>query len=354
MEPMEDDALDFSRLAIQQQAVQEMEEEDQEPSSSPSVDPTEHSLGDLLTLGSSSTNSVPITSPSFTVHGRRYANASYFQPNDQDEVTRLSILHQAYLLLLGKAPTMHRVPSTVRRILDIGTGPGDWALTMADQNRSAQIFATDLTANSFVEGNAPATVAFQIDDARVTPWTYAEPFDFIHMRGLGGAFTAQEWQSVLQQAYLNLMDGCVLEISDFDGRIILEQEPSDSHLGIYNGALQSAADHKGLVGVLGFDHLKRDVIEGAGFTIQKSQVIEVPLGDWSEDQRKRRVGRMAMVAVLEGLEARSLRLMTEELEWSGPDVKDLCEKVKMEIVSPGARPKALCHFVLARRLMQTS
>ena len=58
-------------------------------------------------------------------NGRRYVNGTYFLPNDDAEETRLAIVHQAYLLLLGGKLTYSRIPDDVERILDLGAGPGE-------------------------------------------------------------------------------------------------------------------------------------------------------------------------------------------------------------------------------------
>ena len=48
-------------------------------------------------------------------------------PNDETEQTRLAIAHQAYLPALDDQLTVGLIPRSAKRILDIGTGTGDWA-----------------------------------------------------------------------------------------------------------------------------------------------------------------------------------------------------------------------------------
>ena len=276
-------------------------------------------------------------------NGRRYANDNYFMPNDEAENTRLAIAHQTFLLLLGGQLTLARVRSHVRRILDVGTGGGDWAIAMGERCPNAEIIATDISAHQ--PTSVPPNVVFQIDDAQ-DGWTFTEPFDLIYMRGMAGAFS--DWPLIYAEAFQHLKQGGVLELADF-GAIRLEQQSSDSYLSIYSGACQSAAERAGIA--IGLAHLKKEVLERAGFSVVKSMILDVPLGSWTPDPQKKIVGKMALISVLEALEATSLRLLTRELNWKAEDVRDLCGKVQAEITSPGARASVQCQFVLARRLL---
>ena len=129
----------------------------------------------------------------------------------------------------------------------------------------------------------------------------------------------------------------------------LENGHANSYLSIYNAACQSAAEKSGPS--LSLEHLQRSRMESAGFSVMKSVTIEVPLGTWSHDLGKQPVGKMALIVMLEGLEAMSLRLLTKVLNWTVEDVKELCEKVKSEILTPGAKASFSCQFVVARKLM---
>lgn len=46
----------------------------------------------------------------------------------------------------------------------------------------------------------PPNCILEVDDV-LREWTWREPFDFIHLRILLGAFTAKEWDSVYQKCY---------------------------------------------------------------------------------------------------------------------------------------------------------
>ena len=216
------------------------------------------------------------------------------------------------------------------------------AVTFGENYPDAEVIATDISASQPID--VPPNVDFQIDDIN-SDWTYTDPFDFIHMRGLSGA--SFDWPKIYAQAYQHLEKDGQIEIADW-GPIKLDNQPKDSYLSIYNAALQSAMEKAG-TGIW-LEHLKKPLLESAGFSILKSMTIEVPLGTWSRDRRKIGLGKMAMISALEGLEANSLRLLTKELGWKPEEVQDLCMKVKQELLSPGAKASLPCQFIIARKL----
>lgn len=275
---------------------------------------------------------------------RLYSNRTYFMPADEAEQTRLAVVHQAYLPVLEGNLTLAVVPQNAERILDIGTGTGDWAIAMADRFPEAEITATDITA-TLQPSSAPPNVFFELDDAS-EDWAWPNPFDFIHIRGLMGAFT--DWNHIYAQAGRNLKRGGSLEVADM-GMINLTVKPSNSHIEAFNLAIQAAA-RKATIG-LNLDHLQRPAFEASGLSVVKTKSLQVPLGIWSPDPRKKHAGKMTLIAVLEGLEAMSLRLLTRHTDMAAADVRILCEKVKEEVQAVAAKPWVNVSFVVARKIL---
>lgn len=82
-------------------------------------------------------------------NGRTYGNKTYYCPcpfgSDLREQDRLFFQHQIFVhALQGRFTTTRLLPST-RRILDLGTGPGHWAIAMAQTNPRAEVVGIDLT-----------------------------------------------------------------------------------------------------------------------------------------------------------------------------------------------------------------
>ena len=305
---------------------------------------TRNILSKGLTRDRSSTQSLAGSEIEHRVeNGRKYANETYFMPNDEKEQIRLAIAHQTFLLLLEGQLTFSRLQSNVERILEVGAGTGDWAVAMGERYPDAEVVATDI--NGYQPINAPPNVSFYFDDAQQT-WTFTDPFDFIHIRGLNGAIS--NWPELYANAFRHLKQGGIIEVADF-GVIKLMQQSARSYVSIYNEALQSAAEKAGIP--LGLQHLKRNLLESAGFSVVRAVVMDIPLGTWSPDPEKRATGKMALISILEGLEAMSMRLLTRELSWTVEEVKDLCDKVQEEITRPNAQASVQCQFMVAKKLL---
>ena len=216
-------------------------------------------------------------------------------------------------------------------------------MAAAERFPNAIVTATDIST-AMHPGAAPANVTFELDDAQ-EEWTYNEPFDFIHIRGLSGAFS--DWSKIYGEVSKHLKTGGSVEITDH-GRVLLMNEPDNSYISIFNGALESAAEKAKRP--LNQDHLKKPMLETAGLSVTKSKTFELPVGPWNEDPRKKVAGKMALIAVLEGLEAIGLRLLTKYQGWKEEEVRDLIEKVKVEILKPESKPYLKVQFVVARKL----
>ncbi|GBF63711.1 meiotic recombination protein [Trichophyton mentagrophytes] len=235
-------------------------------------------------------------------NGRQYCDNTYFMPNDEREQTRLNIVHQMYLIILEGRLTKCALPQSIKRILDVGSGPGDWALAMGDEFPNAEIIATDISVfDTKSVGICPPNVSFQIDDAQ-GEWTFNEPFDFIHVRGLGGGIS--DWSLFYQQAYQHLAPGGFIQVADsalLTGGLTLPNSPPNSYLSIYLGALGSAAEMAGFS--RSFDHLRSATFEAAGFTDIRTYDTNIPVGTWPADPQEKTLGKMTLIVLFESLEA---------------------------------------------------
>ncbi|EFE34038.1 uncharacterized protein ARB_06989 [Trichophyton benhamiae CBS 112371] len=283
-------------------------------------------------------------------NGRQYCDNTYFMPNDEREQTRLNIVHQMYLIILEGRLTKCALPQSIKRVLDVGSGPGDWALAMGDEFPNAEIIATDISVFDIQSvGICPPNVSFQIDDAQ-GEWTFNEPFDFIHVRGLGGGIS--DWSLFYQQAYQHLAPGGFIQVADsalLTGDITLPNSPPNSYLSIYLGALGSAAEMAGYP--RSFNHLRSAAFEAAGFTDIRIYDTNIPVGTWPTDPQEKTLGKMTLIVLFESLEATSMRLLTKYLGWTAEEVIDLCKKVQLEILASEGMG-GLVKIVVARKPQQ--
>ena len=160
-------------------------------------------------------------------NGRRYhafREGAYMLPNDDREQDRMDLHHHVFRLTLdGKllcAP-LEKVP---RRVLDVGTGTGIWAIEFADEFASAEVLGIDLSPiqSSWV----PPNCKFYVDDAE-SDWSYKpdEAFDYIHARGLGGSIA--DWGHFYSQIYEHLTPGGWCEVQEHEGWIFSDDDTID-------------------------------------------------------------------------------------------------------------------------------
>jgi SAM-dependent methyltransferase len=146
-------------------------------------------------------------------NGRRFhsfKDGAYLLPNDEKELDRLDLHHHIFTLVLQNR--LHLAPLyKPRKVLDIGTGTGIWAIDFADEYPDAQVIGIDLSPvqPSWV----PANIEFQIDDCEDT-WTHRSKFDYIHIRSMAGSIG--DWTKLLRQAYNQLQPGGWIEIQEFE------------------------------------------------------------------------------------------------------------------------------------------
>ena len=318
--------------------------------------------------GRASTASMrPSTPRQIFENGRRYSNPEYIFPNGDDEQSRLAIIHQIYLHLNEGRLFSAYVPSTVSRILDIGAGTGEWATSTAERFSQARCIATDISASMWQSSQSPPNLTFELDDARLD-WTYSTPFGFIHIRGMAGAFS--DWKHIYSNAHKHLKRGGQLEVAELGplihyqvstkGEHVLPLDepipPNNDYLHLFNTTVLSAARKADISGLQAEHNVDTTLLEAAGFSITKSNIVDIPLGSGnmltkdSQDKQKHGLNKMALVASLEGLEAMSMRLLTQHLDWEAQDVRDLCGKVADEVKERRDRAYVQWCVVVARKV----
>ncbi|EDN91241.1 hypothetical protein SS1G_00644 [Sclerotinia sclerotiorum 1980 UF-70] len=198
-------------------------------------------------------------------------------PVDEEELDRLRIIHQIYLQIFDNELTTVPLESPTR-ILDIGTGAGDWAMGMGDLWPSAEIIGTDIAK---VQPTAvPLNVFFEIDDAEEEGgWTWPpNEFDLIHLRNMAGAFG--DWDHIYSEAYIHLKPGGWIEIMDFDDhKAFLTFFDEDSPIPALLRDMEEAARISGRP--RGIAHLEQEKLRKLGF-------VDVKALGWDEEEVRRR------------------------------------------------------------------
>jgi SAM-dependent methyltransferase len=351
----------------------------------------------------------------FHENGRTYGSETYFLPcvyksnDDFVEQDRLSLQHQIFVQALQGRLTTTKILPTTRRILDLGTGPGHWAVAMAGQYPHAEVVGIDMTewdiytteattggsrvtwelddldvwgkeidvdylvdrlasldfiteptyrnpiaspkkSTAATELDASASNAraseepLTIDLSTLTPqpepgWHFSDSFELIHMRNMKGTFT--HWEDVYAEIYKSLSPGGWIEVADWDlGSVPLGPEhtkdpanlPMPTLRKLYAGAME-ASFRSGRP--LGLYYMNPSYLEEAGFVDIQTTHVNVPVGQWSDDEAQKSIGKMMFVLGMETFEPLCLRLLTQwgskSRVWTAEEVRANCEMAQREV-----------------------
>ncbi|KAH7006964.1 S-adenosyl-L-methionine-dependent methyltransferase [Ilyonectria destructans] len=262
----------------------------------------------------------------------RYKDGKYNLPNDNEENERLDLQHNLFLLSfdnkLGLSPS--NLPgSKVKRVLDLGTGTGIWAIDFGDEHPEAEIVGVDLSPIQphFV----PPNVRFLIDDID-EDMDYSEPFDYIHSRMMN--FSVQNWTDYLRKIFQNLTPGGYVELQEMDGFY-----RSDDGTLTRGHAVSKWCDFVGEAAIkLGrpFEHTDKlgGILEGAGFTDVVTTYYKWPTNCWPKDKKYKEIGAWNNENATRVLESVSLAPFTRGLGWSSEEVNAFLVDVRKDLNDP--------------------
>lgn len=271
-------------------------------------------------------------------NGRRYHafhEGEYILPNDEQEQDWLDLSHHVYRLLLGG--DLHLAPiKDPKRVLDIGTGTGIWAIDFADEHPDAEVIGNDLSA--IQSSWLPSNCRFGIDDFE-QPWEYSRPFDYIHGRELEGF--VRDYDKLFQQALKNLKPGGYFEIASIE---VTTLSDDGTHLNAKNYLegfrLAYEASEKFGKSMRTVSTWKEKMIK-AGFQDVHEKVFKLPQSPWPKDPRLKELGRYHQVNVLESLGPYTYALYTRILGWERTQIEVFLAAVRNEI-------KDLSHHLYTR------
>lgn len=248
-------------------------------------------------------------------NGRQYPQYGQFQyglPVDGCEQERLEIQHTKYLELLNGQLFLAPISATPRRILDLGTGIGSWAIDVADTYPNATVIAIDLAAiqPKFI----PPNCHFQIGDVE-DPWRFREKtFDFIYARDL--IQSIRDWAKVVDQAHRSLKPGGWFEVACE----YLWPYCHDSSLPP-NSALEQTCElliraNKRFGTPTSAPYYYADYLRQKGFVKVVQKVYKIPLGPWPRNTTGKNVGMCQRLNLSLGATTFGLRVFQTAFGWS--------------------------------------
>lgn len=262
-------------------------------------------------------------------NGRRYhayQAGKYPMPNDEMEQERMDFQHHLYLMIFGGELYRAPLPPRLNRILDIGTGTGQWAVDFADAHPEAEVIATDL---SVIQPYwVPPNLQFEIDDAE-EDWQYHSKFDYIHIRSMGGSIS--DWPRLMEQAYDHLQPGGWIEVMDFEVWATTDDNslPPDSAYQEFQEGLRDASQQFGKV--MNISPLFKSFVSNAGFQDVREDLFKAPLSPWPRERRYRDLGKYMNIQMMDSLEPYSLALFTRVLKWEPERLHALLDRVRADL-----------------------
>ncbi|KAI8262709.1 Secondary metabolism regulator laeA [Colletotrichum sp. SAR 10_98] len=267
-------------------------------------------------------------------NGRTYHRLSegkYYLPNDAREQDRLDIINHLWAIVFDDGFCSCPKNDGAKRVLDLGTGTGAWAMDYADAYPDAHVIGVDLSP--IQPAYVPPNCAFEVDDVD-KEWTWSQPFDFILSRNMNMSFTAEGWENMMRQAYDALEPGGYLEIQDSRWPLTSDDGSLTEDLPLFKWSqmLTEAADKIGRPANITetFD----DVMRKVGFEDVRKTRIRFPMSPWPKDPKLKNIGMWTQASLLPGLEGMSLALMTREMDWSKEETMILCAQVRKDLSNP--------------------
>ncbi|KAF1976984.1 putative Trans-aconitate 2-methyltransferase [Bimuria novae-zelandiae CBS 107.79] len=244
-----------------------------------------------------------------------YKSGSYPFPNDQAELDRITLQYVIIKVLLGGRNYFAPLKDP-RRILDIGTGTGTWAMEMGTEFPDAEVIGTDLSPSQpeWVLNN----VKFVIDDANEEDWL-AYPMDYVHTRLLLGCF--EDFREIIAKGFKSLRPGGWMESQEILPTIHCDDGtmPPDYGFADWTRTQDAAAMEVGKPLRIA-NRLKR-WYEQAGFVDVHEEVFKLPINGWPKDPQLKLLGKFNELNHLDGVQAWSLQLFTRGLGWTKDEIE---------------------------------
>ncbi|KAK1596098.1 methyltransferase domain-containing protein [Colletotrichum navitas] len=261
-------------------------------------------------------------------NGRTYhrlKEGKYVMPNDEREQDRLDLAHNLWLATWDNKLCNCPKVNGAKRVLDVGTGTGIWAMEYADEHPEATVIGVDLSP--IQPGFVAPNCSFEIDDLE-EDWTWSRPFDFIFIRSMIASFSS--WPDMITKAYEHLEPGGYVELHDnkFPLKCQGGPMPDDYAPNKWTKLLVEGCSKAGRPSNLA-DSFKQ-MLEDAGFVDVEERKAIWPFNPWPKDKKLHHLGLLCQANAFMGIEGASMAIFTRVLGWTPEETTVFCAEVRNE------------------------
>lgn len=242
-------------------------------------------------------------------------DTSYMLPRHPSEIDRLDVQHYALRETLGAnylAPV-----GRARRVLDIGSGTGQWGFDVAAQHRRALVVGLDVEPG---KPGAPPNYRFvRANLLRGLPFV-SGAFDFVHQRLMASsAIPGAAWPRTLAELVRVTAPGGWVELVE----VVVEIQPA----GPATRRLLDLTRQVGRSFGLDMEEIVRTLggqLTGAGLMDAEQRDVQLPVGEWGG-----RVGSLS-ASNLRAFYARLFDTFERRLGVSTAELRNLLQTTQVE------------------------
>lgn len=207
--------------------------------------------------------------------GRRARDSvPYLFPEHTSEVDRLDVQHYA---IRAEIQGNYLAPlDRPQRILDVGSGTGQWAFELCEEFPDAVVVGFDLVAS---KANAPANyclVRGNLLQGDGLPFA-DDSFDFVHQRFLVAGIPLQSWPEAVRRLVAVTRPGGWIELVESS----YEVNPGGPATRRLFDLIGAAASLRGLDGTGEVGRRLPDYLAAAGAGAVQAGTLTVPIGEWA-------------------------------------------------------------------------
>ncbi|PCD20242.1 hypothetical protein AU210_016654 [Fusarium oxysporum f. sp. radicis-cucumerinum] len=197
-----------------------------------------------------------------------------------------------------------------KRVLDVGTASGSWAMDFADEHPGLEVISIDLLP--LAPDSVPPNLDFGIVESLDLRTFEKSSSDFVHLRDLKGRIS--NWGEFAKEIFNVLKPGGVAEFHEGTIQFKAKAElPENSFMKEWGDLFRKAGAERGAR----FDIIQSGILlnslRAAGFSEIREYPYDVPI---EPSQQQGELGQLAWLESVGDIEGSILRLAVENLGWS--------------------------------------